>query len=455
VLRRAVILAVGLAIVSAPRAIAATVALDEVQYCVDTASSCRYMDYAIGVVLSYSGQPGERNRATVRRDRNRDRDAIVVTDRAAALRPGAGCVTAPDGSATCTISATRPLVGYRLDGDDGPDAITVQGALAPATALGQPRVLLGGAGDDVLVGGADADTLVGGAGADRLGGGDGDDRFFAIRGGTHLTIDGSDPDIADGGPGLDTADYSLRAATLRIDLGRPTAGGGQPGEADRLTSIEHVLGGSGPDVLIGGDGPERLDGRQGPDHLFGRGGDDVLIGGAGSDVLSGGAGDDELGTGIDGPRSHRPAGDRARCGAGRDRIGEYENDDFFGESWTGPDANDRLALDCEDVRFGIVGDSLIARVDPRPRRGRRTWTFRNPCVTARAVVTCTGEIRLAPQPGTHEVARAALGRRGTVEVRLGRSAGRALARASRVAVSLRVSSRSRPREEAGFVLALR
>lgn len=98
----------------------------------------------------------------------------------------------------------------------------------------------GGPGDDVLAGGADADVLVGGPGSDRLAGGAGDDVFFTapLLNSTRDAPDGAEPDLADGGPGVDTADYSVRTRPLRVDLGAVAAGGGEPGEQDRLKDVE-------------------------------------------------------------------------------------------------------------------------------------------------------------------------------------------------------------------------
>lgn len=450
-LRRILIVAIAFAILAAPRATAATVALEPVQYCGDVFDGCRYGTSESGLVLSYGGQPGERNQVGLRRDGG----TLVVEDRGAPLRPGPGCVAAADGTARCDVT-TRPLVGWRVDGGDESDVVAVLGALAPATAIGQPRLLLGGAGDDVLAGGDDADTLVGGPGADRLAGGGGDDRFFSD--GTSDRADGAEPDVADGGPGLDTADYGRREAALRIDLRGPRAGGGQAGEGDRLGSVERVVGGRGADLLLGSDGPDRLEGGDGADRLSGRAGDDVLVGGLGADVLSGGGGDDELGTGREHAGIGAAAGDRARCGSGRDVVGEHEDDPFFGDGWVTPDANDAVGPDCEQVQVSVLGDQVVARIDPRLRqRGRRAWTWRNPCFTSHGVSRCTGQIRLSLPGRPGVLAHATLGGGRDVTVRLGPKAARALGRASRVGVriDLRARARFHRRQPIAFTLALR
>ena len=85
--------------------------------------------------------------------------------------------------------------------------------------------------------------------------------------------------------------------------------------------------GDGDDLLAAGDAPGwaiRADGGPGADVLRGGPGDDVLGGGAGDDVLGGEAGEDRLdgGGGADRllPGVAGVAGDRVRCGAGRDTV---------------------------------------------------------------------------------------------------------------------------------------
>ncbi|MCA3298955.1 MAG: hypothetical protein ING28_12620, partial [Roseomonas sp.] len=70
---------------------------------------------------------------------------------------------------------------------------------------------------------------------------------------------------------------------------------------DRLSGIEHVLGGVGADsllgdslanVLTGGTGNDTLDGADGTDTLEGGNGSDWLVGSLGNDSLLGGLGND-------------------------------------------------------------------------------------------------------------------------------------------------------------------
>jgi len=150
---------------------------------------------------------------------------------------------------------------------------------------GAPRVtgveqVEGGTGDDVLVGDANVNELFGGEGND--------------------TIDGrGEADVIDGGAGGDTVGYTLEPAGVFVDLFART--GGPAGAVDALRSIESVITGPGPDVVLGSDAPESfvlgagddvVDGGYGDDAIDGGDGNDLLRGGRGTDTLTGGAGQD-------------------------------------------------------------------------------------------------------------------------------------------------------------------
>ena len=154
---------------------ASVVALQQVNFCTDGGGDCRYMNYRVGLVLRFDGELAERNRVLVRRDGN----AVLVGDAGATLRPASGCVRSDAQTARCDPGSI-PVVGYRLDGNEGDDVIAIAGALAPSAAVAQPRLLLGGSGADELIDGLDASTLAGGPGADRLSGGAGDDRSSGL-----------------------------------------------------------------------------------------------------------------------------------------------------------------------------------------------------------------------------------------------------------------------------------
>lgn len=425
---------------------ASTIAVEKVEFCVDGPGDCRYMVYQAGVVLRYAGESAERNRLLVRREG----DVLVVTDAGAALRPGSGCVTSDAQTARCAL--TVPLVGYRLAGGDGDDVIAVVGALGLAAAVGQPRLLLGGAGTDELSDGADASALLGGPGADRLSGGLGADRFFDTDDPARSDErDDAAADVVDGGAGADTVDYRSRRRDLDLSLAGTSPGGGERGEHDRLHRVEVVLAGHGDDHVVGGPQADRLVGGDGADRLRGGDGDDEVLGGGGGDDLLGGRGDDRVGPGSS------PAGvaDRAGCGPGRDVAGEHVSDSFLGDTWPGPDAIDIVGSDCEGVPFSSEDDEgREVRLDARPRRRGRTWTFANACAQA-GDRPCRGRLDLA-LPGARAFARTHFATTGRVRVRVGRVNARRLARARRV--SIRVATRQRAafgaRREAAFTLSL-
>jgi Ca2+-binding RTX toxin-like protein len=111
--------------------------------------------------------------------------------------------------------------------------------------------------DNVLEGGAGDDTLVGGTGADLL----------------------------NGGLGMDTASYRTDEVGITINLETKEVSGGEA-EGDTLVSIEHLIGGSGDDVLTGDAGVNKLDGGLGDDTIAGLAGADILIGNVGNDTVT-------------------------------------------------------------------------------------------------------------------------------------------------------------------------
>jgi Ca2+-binding RTX toxin-like protein len=108
---------------------------------------------------------------------------------------------------------------------------------------------------NVITGGVSADNLQGGTGNDTLIGGLGDDAL-------------------DGGAGLDTASYASANAKVTVNLTTKVTSGAAG--ADRLTSIENVIGGTAGDSITGDSGSN------------------VIEGGLGNDTLSGGAGNDTV-----------------------------------------------------------------------------------------------------------------------------------------------------------------
>jgi Ca2+-binding RTX toxin-like protein len=175
--------------------------------------------------------------------------------------------------------------------------------------------------DDRLSGDAGANVISGGLGADTMAGGDGPDTYYVDHAGdTVIELDaggsdlvasylaaytlpanvesgrllsggaakltgnaldnvlaaGAGSNVIDGGAGRDTADYSLAAKAVAVDLriavAQATGGSG----ADTLVAIENLTGSKYNDRLTGNDGPN------------------VIIGGAGRDTLTGGLGADRF-----------------------------------------------------------------------------------------------------------------------------------------------------------------
>jgi Ca2+-binding RTX toxin-like protein len=123
---------------------------------------------------------------------------------------------------------------------------------------------------------------------------------------------------------------------------------------------EHVVGGSGNDVIIGtdrddvikgGDGDDYIDGRDGNDDLDGEAGDDVVLGGKGNDLIQGGAGNDLVdGQEGDDVVDGGTGSDVVTGGSGNDLVGGGAGDDTVDggtgtDVGTGDGGNDRIFVD--------------------------------------------------------------------------------------------------------------
>jgi len=104
----------------------------------------------------------------------------------------------------------------------------------------------------------------------------------------------------DGGPGVDTVDYTASQGNIIVDLetnvigGTQAAGGTGDAAGDTFKDVENILGSSYDDTIAGNASNNLLEGNEGNDTLVGKDGDDRLIGGDGNDGLSGGYGNDYL-----------------------------------------------------------------------------------------------------------------------------------------------------------------
>lgn len=198
-----------------------------------------------------------------------------------------------------------------------------------ATVLsGITYTFIGGGGDDVLFADHGAERFFGGAGLDTvdyttstagvtvdlafsfggvggLGGTAQGDQYISVERvfGTAFsdTIRGSDSDDIllggagasvgddlDGRGGFDKTQYFGSLDTV-VDLTDSSRNSGLA-QNDRLTSIEHIVTGSGNDSIVGTAASERFEGLAGNDTLIGGEGVDTLLGGLGDDLLIVGSG---------------------------------------------------------------------------------------------------------------------------------------------------------------------
>jgi hypothetical protein len=405
-------LAIVLALLLAPDAFAATASVHT--YDQPLSSS------ATG--LFYTAAAGETNRVVATADQTTQYFYdIVLRDTGAVVTAGLGCRSLDEHTVRCasaapslTAQTSRPELGMIIDVADGDDTVTT-----PASYVSRVYVL-GGAGNDVLsgagslFGGAGNDTLTGGDDVpgykgsgppnDLLAGGPGDDVLHAGNGDDTLSGDGDavlssaaipslgpdsggGNDVVDGGPGeFDRVSYEARTRGVRVDLVDTVGFDGAPGERDKLSGVENVIGGSADDVLIGNEVRNNLEGGAGNDRLLGGAGWDILAGGYGNDVIDGGIGSDHIYGG--------PGMDIVRGGAGEDDIqargdgaaidGGPGSDNFIighprslrcgsGNYDTVFKPRGLLLSDCESVEVGASGYPAYydtAKVNVRPRRGR-------------------------------------------------------------------------------------
>lgn len=304
--------------------------------------------------VQYTADAGEVNQATL----SFAAGSVTVKDTGAAISVSDGCRLVDKHTAVCrTTQRDAPLTGASAELGDGADRARLTSSRPFSWHVS------GGAGDDLIDGsrvryGMEAggntgeDTLIGGPGQDNLAGNDGADTLLGGSGDDTLTGDGVDgtpapqrpaPDLLDGGPGRDEANYSDRRTPVVVDLARGV--GGSRGENDRLVGVEDVFGGRARDVLSGDEGPNTLTGAGGytgnhGDILAGHGGNDILVSDGGASRLDGGAGDDRL--------IQLSGDEKLRCGSGRDTV----------------DANGQVLVpsDCERIdTFGFALSRPLAR----------------------------------------------------------------------------------------------
>jgi hypothetical protein len=348
---------------------------------------------ASGRPAQFTASAGERNTLAVDRTSSGE---VQFTDAGTPIVAGLFCLPVPLGQALCDPDGDLRDTdggGVSVALGDSDDRAIIH-AIPPSGGKGAPGgvVVLGGAGDDNLENAASAHI--------RFEGGPGDDTLVAGVAAAGVLI---------GGPGADvTASSALCCATsyedhdgaVRVTLdGKPN-----DGAPDELDDVEThaVIGGPGADVITGDSGINALTGAAGADVLVGGGGDDTI--------------DATVGAGTDGA-------DTVRCGAG--------DDDVTAE------ANDKVAVDCEEVRVGQASGPVLV-LDPAAARATRsgsvTVSYR---VTSLTAVPPggqpTGTVRLVDSRGraASSTARYAIGAAATVarvRVKLSRATRRRLAR---------------------------
>lgn len=156
-----------------------------------------------------------------------------------------------------------------------------------------------------LQGAAGSDTLESRGPASSFYGGEGNDRL----------IPGPGKDEVHGEGGEDTVDYSGRTAGVTVDLATDQPVNGAVGEQDKITSVEHILGGGGADKLSGNDQANEILGGKGADTIAGRGGQDTI-------------------------EARDSVKDTITCGSGSDTVNA--------------DNIDTVAADCETVKRGGI-----------------------------------------------------------------------------------------------------
>lgn len=158
----------------------------------------------------------------------------------------------------------------QIDGRDGDDHIHggegddhIFGGAGDDVIFGEGGndVLVGGLGNDTLMGGDGNDRLFGGEGNDVLVGGSGDDQLFDGAGNDHVDgEEGNDhifaeadqnPDLFNGGTGVDTLDYGLSATALRFNVMAGTVTDVNF-VVDQFAGMERLAGGSADDIFVGG-----------------------------------------------------------------------------------------------------------------------------------------------------------------------------------------------------------
>ena len=240
-----------------------------------------------------------------------------------------GGVELIDGLNTFTNAGTvgEDIYGYSYVSGKDVDTVKNSGLLKGAVYLGDGNdvftntgqvldIINLGAGDDIFKGGNFAETVFGAEGTDNIALGGGDDVFIAF--GDIGDGGSANPDVVDGGAGIDTYDgsshpvgigirvnldsvnqTSLNWVGAELTLTKGTAMDSTATYFDKLKGFENVVGSIFNDIIFGSAAANTIQGLDGVDELLGLAGNDAIDGGAGGDVIAGGLGADLLMGGAD------------------------------------------------------------------------------------------------------------------------------------------------------------
>lgn len=284
--------------------------------------------------------------------------SLAGTD--ARIAPGRGCRVSPSargGSCKLADSAIKRLV---LDTGAGDDVVQVRSKFSTTVLLGAgddririitpagvdvlkalPRIVRGGAGNDVLIGSDLRELMYGEGGDDEIDGKGGSDTYFGgegddlFRAGQRTAGEAGERFVGGAGE-KDTINYGFLSVPVIATLdGNPNDGVKTDPKDDIEMDVERLIGGKGDDELYGNDLKNSIFGSEGNDKSYGLGGPDNVFDSVGLDLVSGGAGDDQVITSEG--AAGETTGDTAECGTGTD-VADVSD-------------GDTVAADCESVKL--------------------------------------------------------------------------------------------------------
>jgi len=194
-------------------------------------------------------------------------DVLVGGDGNDTLTGGSGldAISAGAGNDSIIVDSVDDMAF--IDGGEGADTLTVEGAGGVTVDLGSAHI----------------ETAVGGDGAD----------IFLNTGSVAVSVDGkvghdlicsgAGSDTLVGGIGNDTLAYSSSTSGVNVNLATGVVAGGFAA-GDVISGFENVTGSINADELVGDAQANVLDGGSANDFLSGGDGDDTLIGGDGVDT---------------------------------------------------------------------------------------------------------------------------------------------------------------------------